>query len=127
MKKVEIYVVMPVLTVVLLSVILGTSEFIIIGILPDIAQSIGASLTMIGNLVLTFTVNQVVLGLINIFIIAITMYFVNAPLQMHFLNRAMKIRPEALNLSPSILPLAFNIGIAICSGIGSLLVTYTEM
>lgn len=76
---------------------------------------------------LTITINQVVWGLINIFIIAITMYFVNSPLQMHFLNRAMKIRPEALNLSSSILPLAFNMGIAISSGMGSLIVTYTNM
>lgn len=45
---------MAVLSLILLSFILGTSEFIIVGILPDIANDINCSLTMAGNLISVF-------------------------------------------------------------------------
>lgn len=45
---------MAVLSLILLSFILGTSEFIIVGILPDIAEDINCSLTMAGNLISVF-------------------------------------------------------------------------
>ncbi|MBM6762109.1 MFS transporter [Megamonas hypermegale] len=40
---------LPVFALILLSFILGTSEFVIIGILPDIAAGIDCSIVMIGN------------------------------------------------------------------------------
>ena len=46
---------MAVLSLILLSFILGTSEFIIVGILPDIAEDINCSLTMAGDLIFGFS------------------------------------------------------------------------
>lgn len=45
---------MATLALVLLSFILGTSEFIVVGILPDIARDINCSITMAGNLISVF-------------------------------------------------------------------------
>lgn len=41
-------------SLILLSFILGTSEFIIVGILPEIAEGIGCSITMAGSLISIF-------------------------------------------------------------------------
>ena len=45
------YSLLPVFTLVLLSFILGTSEFIVVGILSNIAQDIGCSIAIAGNLI----------------------------------------------------------------------------
>lgn len=45
---------LPVITLILMSFMLGTSEFIVVGILPDIAGSLNTQLTTIGNLVSVF-------------------------------------------------------------------------
>lgn len=45
------YSLLPVFTLVLLSFILGTSEFIVVGILPEIASDIDCSIAMAGNLI----------------------------------------------------------------------------
>ncbi|MDY5051708.1 MAG: MFS transporter, partial [Candidatus Mucispirillum faecigallinarum] len=47
---------LPVITLVLLSFCLGTSEFIVIGILPDISSGLNVSLTMAGSLVSIFAI-----------------------------------------------------------------------
>ena len=43
-----------VLLMILMSFVLGTSEFVIIGILPEIAEGLGASLAVVGSLVSAF-------------------------------------------------------------------------
>lgn len=48
------YSLLPVFTLVLLSFILGTSEFIVVGILSNIAQDIGCSIAVAGNLISFF-------------------------------------------------------------------------
>lgn len=45
---------MPVIALILLSFVLGTSEFIVVGILPDIAEGLAVSLTTAGSLVSVF-------------------------------------------------------------------------
>lgn len=45
---------LPVISLILLSFILGTSEFIIVGILPDISEGLNVSLALVGNLVSLF-------------------------------------------------------------------------
>lgn len=51
---------LPVLSLILLSFILGTSEFVIVGILPDIASGINVSLTMAGNLISVFALSYAI-------------------------------------------------------------------
>lgn len=52
-KKEKIFT-LPVIGLILLSFALGTSEFIVVGILPDISQGLGVSLTTAGSLVSVF-------------------------------------------------------------------------
>lgn len=47
---------LPVITLILLSFCLGTSEFIIVGILPDISTGLNVSITMAGSLVSIFAI-----------------------------------------------------------------------
>lgn len=50
-----------ILTLVLLSFVMGTSEFIVMGILPDMAEGLELPYTMIGNLVSVFAIGYAVL------------------------------------------------------------------
>ncbi len=52
-KKEKIFT-LPVIALILLSFALGTSEFIVVGILPDISQGLSVSLTTAGSLVSVF-------------------------------------------------------------------------
>lgn len=52
-KKEKIFT-LPVIGLILLSFALGTSEFIVVGILPDISEGLGVSLTTAGSLVSVF-------------------------------------------------------------------------
>ena len=45
---------LPVAILVFQSFLLGTSEFIIVGVLPDIASDLNIAVTMVGNLVAIF-------------------------------------------------------------------------
>ena len=54
MPKKEKVFTMPVIALILLSFALGTSEFIIVGILPDISEGLSVSLTTAGSLVSMF-------------------------------------------------------------------------
>ncbi len=42
---------LPVIALTVLSFALGCSEFIVVGILPDIADSLSVEITLVGNLV----------------------------------------------------------------------------
>ena len=53
MPKKEKVFTMPVIALILLSFALGTSEFIIVGILPDISEGLSVFLTTAGSLVLS--------------------------------------------------------------------------
>lgn len=72
---------LPVITLVLLSFCLGTSEFIVIGILPDISSGLNVSITMAGSLVSIFVIVYAVgtpfaaalAGLFNKFSLIITL------------------------------------------------------
>lgn len=77
--------------------------------------------------VIPFTVNIMELGLINILILGITIYLHNASLQMFFLNTAVLEKPEAFTLASSLNPISSNIGIALGSAGGSLIVTMADM
>ena len=77
---------LPVITLILLSFCLGTSEFIIVGILPDISSGLNVSITIAGSLVSIFAIVYAVgtpfaaalAGLFNKFnlIIALTIIFI---------------------------------------------------
>lgn len=77
---------LPVITSILLSFCLGTSEFIIVGILPDISSGLNVSITIAGSLVSIFAIVYAVgtpfaaalTGLFNKFnlIIALTVIFI---------------------------------------------------
>ena len=54
MAKKERVFTLPVIALILLSFALGTSEFIVVGILPDISQGLSVSLTTAGSLVSVF-------------------------------------------------------------------------
>lgn len=74
-----------------------------------------------------FTVNAAVFGLINILILGITIYLHNASLQIFFLKTASLERPEAFTLASSLNPISANIGIALGSAGGSLIVSAADM
>ncbi len=54
MSNTQSWFTLPVFSLILLSFVLGTSEFIVVGILPDIASDLSISLTMAGNLISLF-------------------------------------------------------------------------
>lgn len=74
-----------------------------------------------------FTVNVASVGLVNIMILGVTMYLHNASLQIFFLNTASLERPEAFTLASSLNPISANIGIALGSAGGSLIVMVADM
>ena len=71
---------------------------------------------------LFFTTGNFVAGLVNILLIGVGMYVVNAPGQMHFLNIAQRDYPKALTMATSVQPMSFNIGIAVGSFVGGVMV-----
>ena len=73
------------------------------------------------------TSHSTILGLVNIMVIGIMMYLQNAPAQLHFLRTAKLEKPSALSLASALNPVSFNIGIAIGSTLGSLIITFVEM
>jgi DHA1 family inner membrane transport protein len=62
-----------------------------------------------------------------LFCIGLTMYLLNAPSQMHFMEVAVKDHPGSVNLASTLNPVAFNLGIAIGSFIGSMIVKYNGL
>lgn len=49
-----------VVTLIFLSFVMGTSEFIVMGILPDISEGVGVDYTMVGGLVSVFALSYAV-------------------------------------------------------------------
>lgn len=48
---------LPIVVLVLMSFVMGTSEFMVMGILPDMAEGLGVEYTMIGGLVSVFAIS----------------------------------------------------------------------
>ncbi|MFT9097111.1 MFS transporter [Liquorilactobacillus sp.] len=63
------------------------------------------------------------LGLLLILLLGITMYLLNAPVQVHFFSVAEKEYPQSLVLSSSLNSIFFNFGISLGSATGGILVT----
>jgi DHA1 family inner membrane transport protein len=63
------------------------------------------------------------IGMVIIFGVGLTMYLLNATSQMHFLEVAVRDHPDSVNLASSLNPVAFNIGTAIGSAVGSVVVS----
>lgn len=76
---------------------------------------------------LSFTMNFTSLGLINILCLGIVMYLLNAPIQLLFLNTAKLEKPEAITLASGLNPVSFNIGIALGSACGGIIISITDM
>lgn len=68
-----------------------------------------------------------VLGLSVIFILGVLMYLMNAPNQLHFLSVATSDYPYALNLASSLSSIFFNLGIALGSFTGGLIVDHFDL
>ena len=49
-----------VVTLILLSFVMGTSEFIVMGILPDISEGLGVRYSLVGGLVSVFALSYAV-------------------------------------------------------------------
>lgn len=76
---------------------------------------------------LPFTTHSLVLGLVNILALGVLMYLMNSSNQLHFLDVAGQDYPYAQNLASSLNSVSFNIGIALGSFLGSLVVDLLEM
>lgn len=73
-------------------------------------------------LALPFLIHYKYLGLINLIVIGVVMYLINAPIQIHFLNIAEESYPQAVALASSLNPIASNLGISLGSAFGSIIV-----
>ena len=120
-----------VLLLAALGFVLGTCEFVIVGILPEIAEGLNTSLAAVGKLVSVFAAQAVLFallplllgnrwaGLAGVFAMGLLMYLLNTPAQMHALSLAEQDYPFASSLCASVQPVSYNFGIAIGSFIGS--------
>ncbi|GEO47543.1 hypothetical protein [Companilactobacillus kimchii] len=73
-------------------------------------------------LAVPFLIHNKYSGLVNLLIIGVVMYLINAPIQIHFLNIAEESYPQAVALASSLNPIASNLGISLGSAVGSLIV-----
>ena len=73
-------------------------------------------------LALPFLIHAKYAGLINLIVIGLVMYLINAPIQIHFLNIAEESFPQAVALASSLNPIASNLGISLGSEAGSMIV-----
>lgn len=88
-----------------------------------VAGLVGSCLIQAVLLVLLyFATGSLVAGIVDILLIGVGMYVVNAPGQMHFLNIAQRDYPRALTMATSVQPMSFNIGIALGSFVGGVVV-----
>ncbi len=71
------------------------------------------------SLLLTFTMNSVILGGITVFILGLLMYLLNTPTQMYYLEISKKYYPGTLALAGSLTSSSYNVGIAVGSFAGS--------
>ena len=73
-------------------------------------------------LAVPFLIHNKYSGLVNLLVVGIVMYLINAPIQIHFLNIAEESYPQAVALASSLNPIASNLGISLGSAVGSLIV-----
>ena len=99
---------------VILGFTLGCSEFIIIGITPQIAADYGVGLY--------FATPKMPESLILIFAIGLLMYVQSVPCISMFMHTANSKCPKALTLASSLEPVSFNVGIAFGTAVGGLVV-----
>lgn len=71
------------------------------------------------SLLLTFTMNSLLLGGITVFALGVLMYLLNTPTQLYFLEVSRKFHPGTLALAASLTPSSYNVGIALGSFSGS--------
>lgn len=76
---------------------------------------------------LPIATRSLILGSIDIFLISISMYLLNSPLQMHFLNTAAQDHPSCVNLASSLISVFFNFGIAAGSMLGGVIVDHAGL
>jgi len=71
---------------------------------------------------LYFTINSTIAGLVSLMLMALTMFAVNATMQLYLMNYAGAHFPELKDFASSLTPIAINIGIAVGSSLGSYVV-----
>ncbi|WP_196426615.1 MFS transporter [Lysinibacillus cavernae] len=71
---------------------------------------------------LYFTMSSMWLGLMSIMLMAVTLYAVNATVQLYFMDLAERYSPSAKDFASSLTPVAVNVGIALGSAIGGIVV-----
>lgn len=73
------------------------------------------------------TIHSTFSGLISLMLIALTMFAVNATIQLYLMNYAGKHLPKLKDFASSLTPIAINIGIAVGSSLGSYVVRETNL
>lgn len=71
---------------------------------------------------LYFTMSSMMLGLMSIMLMAVMLYAVNATIQMYFMDLAERYSPAAKDFASSLTPVAVNVGIALGSALGGIVV-----
>lgn len=71
---------------------------------------------------LYFTMASTIAGLISIMLIAVMIYAMNATIQLYLMNLAELYSPSAKDLASALTPVAVNVGIALGSAAGGLVV-----
>lgn len=74
-------------------------------------------------MLLPLLIHNKYLGLINLLVIGVVMYLINASIQIHFLNIAERSYPQSIALASALNPIASNIGISIGSAFGAVIVS----
>lgn len=73
-------------------------------------------------LAFSYLINNIIFGLLSIMILGLNMYLMNSPVQMNVLSIAEEKYPQSLVLASSLNPIFSNLGIALGSGVGGLIV-----
>lgn len=71
---------------------------------------------------LYFTMSSTMMGLISIMLMAVMLYAVNATIQMYFMDLAERYSPAAKDFASSLTPVAVNVGIALGSALGGIVI-----
>src|SRR5699024_9668801 len=71
---------------------------------------------------LYFTIHSIIAGLISLMLMSLTMFAVNATMQLYLMNYTGAHLPEFKDFASSLTPIAINIGIAVGSSLGGYVV-----
>ncbi|MFE9079635.1 MFS transporter [Bacillus cereus] len=71
---------------------------------------------------LYFTMTSTIMGLISIMLMAVMLYAANATIQVYFMDLAEKYSPATKDFASSLTPVATNVGIALGSALGGIVV-----